>query len=131
MKGTAQLVQVLAAALAVSNRFHSAVDPKGPGGAKITTLEKFKFAFDLPQIFEAVEGIEEVPAEIQDLTNAELKELSVPVSALLTAWGISHRTQDITIGMMEEALELVPVVKDFVARIITMSKLPPSALPAA
>lgn len=117
--GIQHTTEVLAAGVALSLRTRNALADDG----KISWLEGLGYLAELPKVATALKGIHEVPAELLDLDEFEKDGLADMVSETLTHWGVSHRVQDITKELMAAAVSLV-------GTLLTIKRLPPSAVPA-
>jgi hypothetical protein len=122
MKTTAQTRDVIHALGAVAARW---VHVRADG--TVTFREKFGFLKDAPEIYDAIKGISEVPAELQDLDTGERVILSGDIRMALIAAGISHRNSDIADWILEWAYDFVRSTALLIHRIKTA---PPSAIAA-
>lgn len=126
--GIQETVQVLAAFYAVSDRYINSMED-----GNMSRYEALKFFFDLGPINKAVENIHLVPAELQDLSDAEMERLAAEIAVLLKEWKVKHRVQDITGIVARRLLTLIRILQALIAETKLMfaeiKALPPSAEP--
>lgn len=109
---TPQLQELLAAGLAFSIRYKTDMANDG----KISWLEMAGFFNDIGLDREALEGADQIPKELLALTETDLVEIVPELSAILTAWGVPHRPQDITADMIQGVVIMMPTAKLLVSQ---------------
>jgi hypothetical protein len=68
-----------------------------------STGEKLSFMGDLPEVWVAVQNIDEVPAELEDLDDVERAVLLEAVKKVMIRAGVSHRDSDAAERILEWA----------------------------
>jgi hypothetical protein len=122
MKTTKETREVIAALGAVIAR---TIRVQADG--TVTGIEKVSFIKDAPEVYDALVGISEVPAELADLDTGERIILSGDIRMILIEVGISHRNSDIADWILEWAYDFVRSTVLLIHRIKTA---PPSAIAA-
>jgi hypothetical protein len=102
MKTTQETREVLHAIAVVAARY---VQVSADG--KVSLRDKLGFISCTPEIYDAIKGIREVPAELEDLDTNERVVLSGDVRQVLIAAGVSHRNSDIAEWILEWAYGMV------------------------
>lgn len=74
---------------------------------RVTFIERFGFLGDAPEVYEAIRGISEVPAELADLDKNELVILVGDIRMILIDLKISHRHSDIAEWIFEWAYNMI------------------------
>ncbi len=90
---------------------------------KISIAEGIGFLSDFGVLRAGIQGISEVPAELQDLDPAERDVLLSDIKVALTNAGLSHRIADAAEKILGWAYNTVTLVVD-------IRTLPPAAVPA-
>ena len=125
---TKETTEALAAAFALTKRYTEAM-----ADGKLGYVEMAGFLREAPGVRLAVEGVEKIPAELLDLDNDELPLVITRLSNVLNAWGVSHRTQDITGEVARAAAVMVPTAQTLIRQVRDLAALindqPPVALP--
>lgn len=106
MKSIEQTKELFAAALAVSLRIRDSL-----ADGEMGTMDKLKLALEFGPVMKAVEGIEDVPDELYDLDSEEMDQLIAELTGILGAWGVPHRTQDITAALARKLPFLIQQLK--------------------
>lgn len=90
---------------------------------KISFAEGLGFFHDFGTLRDGIVGIQEVPAELADLDDAEKETLLADINAALAGAGLSHRIADASEKILRWAYSTIRVV-------LEIRNAPPSALPA-
>lgn len=93
---------------------------------KRTRWETLGFLGDVPEVYDGVKGIGEVPAELADLDPNEKVILIGDIKQEMIACGISHRDTDAAEWILDWAYN---EVRNFFALAAKIKERPPSALP--
>lgn len=126
---TTETREVFAAVTALVLRYKDAMTD-----GKLSWYEMAGFLAEVRPVRRAIERIHEVPSELIDLSPEEMPALTADISNILAAWGISHRSQDITRLVVSRMPALLDLVQALLGELrLLMSEIeaqPPSALPA-
>ena len=100
------------AALLIRTRANLADD------GKISWMEMLGYVGEMPALRAAVSGVQNVPAELLDLTAEETQEIASQIGLTLVSTGFKHRTADIT-------AEIIHASREIVHRVMRVLALPP------
>lgn len=121
MKTTKEVREVIKAIGAVVVR---TIDVRVDG--KISLREKLSFVGDVPEVWDAIKDIGEVPAELADLDANEYAILVGDIRMILIEAGLNHRNSDIAQWVMDYAYNLVRGTVELFHKI---KSAPPTAIP--
>ncbi len=125
--GTQETRELVAAAIAVRLCYQ-----KGMADGRFGWADVARLLFESPAIRRAIDKVHLVPAEMLDITDAELPAIVADISAILKSWGQSYRTQDISGDVVRGLHTMLPTAKLLVAQWTAMmdaiNARPPSAI---
>lgn len=125
---TVNTIEALAAIRALSIRYRAAM-----ADGKVGWLELAGFIREAKPVRRAIENIHLIPEEAFDLTDDEVPEVSVAISETLSAWGVSHRDQDVSGDVVKALSQMLPHIKAIKEIALGTASVihdrPPTALP--